>query len=325
MTISTKPNITLLWADEGSYEAPDDAKILQGWVAEIPPFESQNWWQHRADEALRHIFQAGIAVWDASTLYTANRSIVQSSEGTLWRAVIDNTGQNPISTSGVWAHVIQESRYVPPGAIMDFAMITPPEGWLICDGAPVSRTAYATLFAAVGTTWGGGDGSTTFNKPDLRGVFRRGVDLSRGLDPSRTLASQQASANLQHSHSGTTAVDGVHLHGGTTSAAGNHNHSGITAANGVHDHPATIPPAQNAPGYLGIGGILPNWNLYGSPVSVGAAGNHQHGLIIDYAGGHTHPLSIDPNGGHQHTFATNVQGGSESRPINVAILPCIKY
>lgn len=324
MTISSKPNITLLWADQGSYEAPSDAKILEGWTAEIPPFESQNWWQHRVDEALRHIFQAGIPVWDANTLYTAGRSIVQASDGSLWRALIDNTGQNPLST-GAWTTLIQTNRYVPPGMIGTFATLAAPDGWLICDGSPISRTAYPALFTAIGTVWGVGDGTSTFNKPDLRGMFMRGVDLGRGLDPSRTVGSQQASTNLQHSHSGETVAGGVHLHGGTTSAAGNHNHSGITAANGIHDHPATIPPAQNAPGYLGIGGVLPNWNLYGAPVSVGAAGNHQHGLIIDYNGGHTHPLSIDLNGGHTHTFATNVQGGSESRPINVAILPCIKF
>ena len=56
-----------------------------------------------------------------------------------------------------------------------FAGDTPPTGWLICDGSAVSRTTYATLFAAIGTKWGTGDGSTTFNLPDFRGRAPIGV------------------------------------------------------------------------------------------------------------------------------------------------------
>lgn len=63
----------------------------------------------------------------------------------------------------------------PPGTIIDFAGPTPPGGFLLCDGSAISRTMYANLFNAIGTTWGSGDGSTTFNLPDLRGIFRRGA------------------------------------------------------------------------------------------------------------------------------------------------------
>lgn len=62
-----------------------------------------------------------------------------------------------------------------PGMIMPFAGTTAPTGWLSCDGSAVSRTTYATLFSNIGTTWGVGDGSTTFNVPDLRGLFLRGA------------------------------------------------------------------------------------------------------------------------------------------------------
>ena len=64
---------------------------------------------------------------------------------------------------------------MPPGAITAFAGTNVPTGWLPCDGRAVSRTNYARLFAAVGTTWGSGDGTTTFNLPDLRGMFMRGA------------------------------------------------------------------------------------------------------------------------------------------------------
>ena len=61
------------------------------------------------------------------------------------------------------------------GMIAPFAMTTPPTGWLACDGTAVSRTTYADLFTAIGTTWGAGDGSNTFALPDLEGAFLRGV------------------------------------------------------------------------------------------------------------------------------------------------------
>ena len=61
------------------------------------------------------------------------------------------------------------------GMIAPFAMSTPPTGWLSCDGSAVSRATYADLFAAIGTTWGSGNGNSTFNIPDLRGAFLRGT------------------------------------------------------------------------------------------------------------------------------------------------------
>ena len=63
----------------------------------------------------------------------------------------------------------------PSGMIAPFAMSSAPTGWLVCDGSAVSRTTYASLFTALGTTWGSGNGSSTFNLPDLRGAFLRGT------------------------------------------------------------------------------------------------------------------------------------------------------
>ena len=61
------------------------------------------------------------------------------------------------------------------GMVAAFAMSSAPTGWLTCDGTAVSRTTYSDLFTAIGTTWGSGDGTTTFNLPDLRGAFLRGT------------------------------------------------------------------------------------------------------------------------------------------------------
>lgn len=91
---------------------------------------------------------------------------------------------------------------------------TVPIGWLPCDGRTVSRTTYSALFAAIGTTYGAGDGSTTFNLPDTRGLFLRGFDAAAGIDAERQFGSvQQAAApNI----SGTFVVDDMVQILGTT-------------------------------------------------------------------------------------------------------------
>ena len=77
------------------------------------------------------------------------------------------------------------------GEVAFFACSTPPSGWLKANGAAVSRTTYAALFAAIGTTFGAGDGRTTFNLPDLRGEFLRCLDDGRNIDRGRRLGTAQ--------------------------------------------------------------------------------------------------------------------------------------
>jgi microcystin-dependent protein len=99
---------------------------------------------------------------------------------------------------------------VPSGAVMAFARNTAPTGWLKANGAAISRTTYANLFSAIGTTFGAGDGSTTFNLPDLRGEFIRGWDDGRGADSGRAFGSAQSDAlqNLTGSFKTTRGVGG---------------------------------------------------------------------------------------------------------------------
>ena len=86
------------------------------------------------------------------------------------------------------------------GQVSFFTMSTAPTGWLKCNGAAISRTTYAKLFAVTGTTYGVGDGSTTFNLPDLRGEFIRGWDDGRTIDNGRTFGSFQAEDFKSHNH-----------------------------------------------------------------------------------------------------------------------------
>lgn len=89
----------------------------------------------------------------------------------------------------------------PAGAVQPFAMDTAPTGWLAADGQAVSRTTFSSLFAAIGTRFGSGDGSTTFNLPDLRSEFIRGWDNGRGVDAGRLFGTWQADEIKSHNHS----------------------------------------------------------------------------------------------------------------------------
>lgn len=87
------------------------------------------------------------------------------------------------------------------GSVAAFAANTPPAGWLKANGATVSRTTYADLFARIGVTFGAGNGTTTFTLPDMRGEFIRGWDDGRGVDAARIFGSAQGDEFRTHHHS----------------------------------------------------------------------------------------------------------------------------
>lgn len=89
---------------------------------------------------------------------------------------------------------------IPTGGVLYMTTNTTPTGYLKCNGAAVSRSTYSALFAVIGTTYGSGDGSTTFNIPDLRGEFVRCFDDAKGTDSGRSIASFQDQAFAEHQH-----------------------------------------------------------------------------------------------------------------------------
>lgn len=104
---------------------------------------------------------------------------------------------------------------MPPGAIMPFAnTLSSPTGWLLCDGGQYSRTDYLELFTAIGTTYGTGNGSTTFNIPDLRGYFVRGSGTNSDGTGAGTLGVRQGQATALPStpFTGATTSTGAHSH-----------------------------------------------------------------------------------------------------------------
>ena len=118
----------------------------------------------------------------------------------LWRfehnGDFNSAGDVSTSSGKSLNNSVQISELV--GEVAFFARTTPPSGWLKANGAAVSRITYATLFAAIGTTFGAGDGSSTFNLPDLRGEFARGLDDGRNVDGGRRLGTAQEDAIKTH-------------------------------------------------------------------------------------------------------------------------------
>lgn len=106
---------------------------------------------------------------------------------------------------------------VPTGSVFCMAVATVPSGYLECNGAAISRTTYAALFAIIGVNYGSGNGSSTFNLPDLRGEFVRGFDHGRGVDNNRSINDPQGSQFGQHNHnvsasSSSSVTDPGHQH-----------------------------------------------------------------------------------------------------------------
>lgn len=101
---------------------------------------------------------------------------------------------------------------MPAGCMMAYGGSAAPTGWLLCDGSAVSRTTYATLYAAIGNAYGSGDGSTTFNLPDLRGRFMRGVDGSAGNDPDKATRTASNSGGNTGNNVGSLQIDGYKSH-----------------------------------------------------------------------------------------------------------------
>lgn len=153
---------------------------------------------------------------------------------------------------------------VPIGAIIDFAGTGTPTGtWLECDGTDVSRTTYADLFAAIGTTWGVGDGSTTFNLPSLQ----RMTTVGAGGTGTGVLGNAVGDTGGAETHTLTESEIPAHTHTGSTNTTGAHTHS-INATGGAN----------------GLSAINDTTSREGT-YPTNSAGSHAHSLILNTTGG----------------------------------------
>ncbi len=122
---------------------------------------------------------------------------------------------------------ITSTGQVPVGAMMEFGGPTAPNGWVLCYGQAISRTTYSALFAVLGTTFGAGDGSTTFNVPDRRGRVSVGQDNMGGTAANRVT---QAGSGINAINVG--AVGGDQILQGHTHTVIDPGHTHVAVSNG---------------------------------------------------------------------------------------------
>jgi|GEM_PF-5117927 len=159
-----------------------------------------------------------------------------------------------------------QGEQIPAGMIGPFAGAAAPSGYLKCNGAAVSRAVYAALFAAIGIRYGTGDGSTTFNLPDLRGEFIRGLDDGRGIDSGRALGTLQEDDFKSHDHAG------------SLSPAPDHIHSAWTDTQGWHDHWVIGRREGGGYGLTVTGGHQGNPMIWDGGQTTSGSGNHAHNV-----------------------------------------------
>lgn len=147
-----------------------------GWAAEtvatnVPALEDLNGVQFVFAYMIAYMLQQGIPEWDAGTTYYINS--VVSSGGIAYTSITDNNLNNAPPNATYWKiGILGGSEQT--GVVKMYASTSAPSGYLLCDGSAVSRTTYSDLFATIGTTYGAGNGSTTFNIPDMRGKIPAG-------------------------------------------------------------------------------------------------------------------------------------------------------
>lgn len=209
----------------------------------------------------------------------------------------DNTKKIAFQASGITAgqtrtitmpdRDVNLGNLAPTGAVIPYAGSSAPTDWLLCDGAAVSRSTYAALFAVIGTTYGAGDGSTTFNVPDLRGRLPLGLDNLGGSSANRvTHANADSLGGAEGAETHTLDTTEMPSHTHTTDSQGAHTHdlkkstgsgggldyvevpangtlaniSDLITSNGAHTHTAQATGGggahNNMPPYISLGYII---------------------------------------------------------------------
>jgi microcystin-dependent protein len=198
------------------------------------------------------------------------------------------------------------------GNVIYHAAASAPGGTFECNGAAISRTLFADLYGVIGTTWGAGDGFTTFNLPN---GYSQGSGLGsflRSRTASVAVGSYQANQNLTHTHTGSGST-------GSENAAHTHSGSGTTGtmnSNTAHLHSVQ----QFVPGYGAAGG--------GAQSAGTNAGTNTGTTNTD----HTHAFSFttsNESASHTHSFSfttsTGSADGAEARPEALTMMMCIRY
>ncbi len=237
-------------------------------------------------------------------------------------AITDNGGTITVDLSPVINQAV--SSAVPAGTVIAYSGGAIPTGYLLADGSAVSRTTYSDLFATIGTMYGNGDGSTTFNLPNYSGQFLRGTDNGQGVDLDAT-SRQDRGDGVTGDAVGTKQQEAISSHVHTvnppatnTNSAGNHAHTvnpPATATNAAGNHQHSVnPPATNT-------NTTGNHTHSVDPPNTGTstAGNHTHTI----PGYHlTMPGSQIPwynwgNSSYANNTNTTSASGNHNHSVNI--------
>ena len=301
----------------------------------------------------------GAASTITSSNLTANRVVLSDNSGKIISSFNITTTELDY-LDGVTSNVqnqlnskLSSSQRIPPGAIMPFAV--PPNswktsigdkyGWLIADGSAVSRATYSDLFSVIGVTYGSGNGSTTFNLPDLRGYFIRGEGTNSDGTSSGSAGTKQNDSFKSHKHLATSTSSGSHTHTTTLNEAGSHTHTVTLNKTGSHSHTATI---SNAGKHQHTYSFYSDANAdkefgekardgkvetkktssdgeHTHTATISTNGEHTHTATINNTGNHTHGLTLNSSGLHNHNIDVGYAGETETRPKNIAFVYAIKF
>jgi microcystin-dependent protein len=241
---------------------------------------------------------------DTTSAYL-NEKLIAGSNVTITKG---NTGSNETLTFASTASGMIT------GTIIMWPTSSVPTGYFECNGAAVSRTTYSALFAVLGTLYGAGDGSTTFNIPDYRGYFLRGWDHGTARDPDR--ATRTDSGNGTTGDNVGTKQSGQYYTHTHTAAA--HTHSASASASSTISHNSYYNDQFLVMMYNNDGGLTFNDPPAGNPGGwYGWAWNSTNVLNIN--------TSVSISVGSASSGAVSSSGGNENRPLNVNIMYCIKY
>lgn len=225
---------------------------------------------------------------------------------------IGNVSSTEISyVDGVTSPIqTQINTNTPVGMISIHAGADAPAGWLLCQGQAVSRTTYSQLFGVVSTTYGSGDGSTTFNLPNLKGRVVVGIDSAQTQFDARGETGGDMTHQHAASNSGNTAIGHDHTIpalSGNAVLAGAHNHN-VNSAHShdiAHNHADNFNPATFTNHTHGIGNIATSANNAIIKVAAGSSSNN-----VSQPHNHTMSGNTGGSGEHDHNFNGSVTANS---------------
>jgi microcystin-dependent protein len=277
-TASTSTTFTIERGWDGTTAVPHDPGALVEHTTSALDYREAG--VPRVTEAERDAL-AGDDLWDGRVVFTTD------------------VGRLEVKHSAGWVGVI------PIGVVLPFSGATAPSGWVLAQGQEVSRTGFAALFALIGTTYGVGDGSTTFNVPDLRQRFPMGVAAS---GTGNVLGAVGGSIDHVHTNPSTSST-GAHTHTNPNTASDSHSHTqGNTGSVSDHTHSySTLTETVGTSFRLHI-----HTNDAGPLGTTSDVRHPSGGSLTGGSGGHAHTNPATGSDAHSHTQSATGSSGSHS-------------